>query len=98
MKPTTMNKVRNKQVLIWLDYGLQTNDTSINRYSLTIQRMLDDTAKKGVGISFFNEFREVMSFIKSIYNIIPKIMMSTTKNVRVVVKVTPVGSRTSFEV
>ena len=100
LKPTATSKLKGRKVVVWLNFrpSASIDDRQI-RYSHSMEKLFDETTKKNIAISFFNDHREVMSFIKSIYNIIPKLIMSTTKSVRIVVNVVFLGkvSRTEFE-
>lgn len=99
MKPVSTNKSKRHQVIIWLNFGFHDSSGQRLFYSDAILEIFGEIEKVGIGLSFFNEFREVISFLKSIYNIIPKIIMSTTKSVRIVVRVCNFGNlpRTEFE-
>ena len=99
LKPIATSKSKRHQVIIWLNYGFQDSSGQRLYYSDAILNIFGEVERVGIGLSFFNEFREVISFLKCIYNIIPKIIMSTNKSVRIVVRVCNIAnlSRTEFE-
>lgn len=99
LKPVTTGEAKRREVIIWLNYGFHEESGQRLTYSLPMLEIFKDVEKRSVGLSFFSEFRQVRAFLKSIFNIIPKAMMSTAKGVRVVVRVGPSGkvSRNDYE-
>ena len=99
LRPVTTNEAKKRQVIIWLNYGFHEESGQRLTYSPSLLDIFKDIEKRAVGLSFFSDFHQVRAFLKSIFSIIPKAMMSTAKSVRVVVRVAPPGrlSRGDFE-
>jgi len=93
-------QTKRRKIIIWLNYGnFQLQDQYPN-YSDGVINLFKDIKSRNIGLSTFNDFKEVQSFMKAIYNIMPKIIMSTTKSVRIVVNVfynPQKRNRTEFE-
>lgn len=76
---------KGKKTLIWLTFKEASGDQTRSNFSEEIAQMLDFVQASGVSTSFFSEFEDVILFIKAIYNIIPKLIMSSKKSFRIVV-------------